>query len=277
MKLIKKVGENEWLFLESERVRHVTLHDLTEAEELMEAGKASIALKALQRIAENVPDCIEVYNDLYICRCILGKSELAFEHIQTDVASIRAVLPEEFFGKKQILSWDCLENRPFMRLYHSLGIALLESDRVEAAKSIFENLVGWNPNDNQGVRENLVDCYLACNDFKSIVSLAKRYPRDIMAPCLTYFLPLGLFKLGKVEEAKKALRVAVKCLPSIGKELLKQKHKQPQGVEEGFIQVGGEDQAYFYWQEYGHLWKSDEILPLLEMLAQLVNECEQVN
>lgn len=270
MKLIEKIAENEWVFLESERVSQVTLFDLAEAEDLMAAGRTSLALKALQRIAENVPDCIEAYNDLYVCRCMLGKEELAFEHIEKDMASIRARLPDMLFRKGQVLSWGFLENRPFMRLYHNLGIAFLQRDQFQEAKIIFENLVGWNPHDNQGVRENLIDCYLALNDFKSIVSLAKRYPRDVIAPGLTYGLPLALFRLGKVEETKKALQVAVKALPNIGKELAKQKHKKPQGRVDGFVVVGGEDQAYLYWEEYGPLWKQPEYLPLLQELVRLV-------
>ncbi len=270
MKLIEKVGENEWVFLESKKVVEVALHELAEAEDLMEAGKPSQALKVLQRIAENVPDCIEVYNDLYVCRCMLGKEELAFEHIQRDMASICARLPAELFGKNQALRWGFLENRPFMRLYHNLGLEFLGADQMKEAKTIFENLVGWNPHDNQGVRENLIDCYLALSDFKRIVSLAKRYPEDMTAPGITYALPLALFRLGKIEEAKEALKVAVKCLPNIGKELIKQKHTKSQERDDGYVRIGGEDQAYFYWEEYGHVWKDPEYLPLLQELAQLV-------
>ena len=83
--------------------------------------------------------------------------------------------------------------------------------------------------------ENLMDCYLELNDFKGIVSLAKRYPRDMIAPSLPYSVPLALLKLGKIEEAKKALAVAVKCLPNVVKELLKQKHKKPQGAADGYV------------------------------------------
>lgn len=265
--LVKKISENEWLFVASEAVTEVTLGPLTEAEELMEVGKAKSALKILTHIATEVPDCLEVYNDLYICRCMLRQYEIATKELKKDAARTILLLPPEMFQKDQRLGWGYLENRPFMRLYGNLGEALLEEGEFKKAQRIFEQLLAWNPNDNQGMREHLLDCYLELQNFKGIVSLAKRYPGDRVASNLTYALPIALCLLGKVEEAKKALKKAAKCLPNVAIELLKKKHNKPAGRDDGWVVVGGEDQAYQYWKEYGDYWKRPECASLLEELV----------
>lgn len=268
MSIIEKMNKNEWLFRENNRLMRITLNELAEAEELMEIGKIAQAIKILENIIENCPDCIEAYNDLYIARCLLNKQELAFEYLQKDVAAFCAKLPEELFGTNQSLEWGFLENRPFMRLYCNLGLEYLARNQFQKSKIIFEHLLEWNPNDNQGVREKLVSCYLGQGDFPGVINLTERYSRD-MFPSIAYGRALAFCFLGKMTDAKHALKQAVKILPRVGKELLKGKHKKPKSTMEGYITIGGEDQAYEYWQEFGHFWKKPECTPLLQELQKL--------
>jgi len=51
-----------------------------------------------------------------------------------------------------VLPWGWIDNRPFLRCLHGLGISNLELGELDEARAIFERLLSLNPNDNQGAR-----------------------------------------------------------------------------------------------------------------------------
>ena len=48
--------------------------------------------------------------------------------------------------------WLDLDSRPFMRAMHGKGLCAWRLGRVEVARAVFQDMLRWNPNDNQGVR-----------------------------------------------------------------------------------------------------------------------------
>jgi tetratricopeptide (TPR) repeat protein len=58
-------------------------------------------------------------------------------------------LPDGFDG---VLAWSCLYNRPFLRCLHGYGLCLWRLGRSEEAVQVFERILAFNPNDNQGAR-----------------------------------------------------------------------------------------------------------------------------
>jgi tetratricopeptide (TPR) repeat protein len=58
-------------------------------------------------------------------------------------------LPDGFDG---VLAWSCLYNRPFLRCLHGYALCLWRLGRNEAAIDVFERILAFNPNDNQGAR-----------------------------------------------------------------------------------------------------------------------------
>lgn len=60
---------------------------------------------------------------------------------------------------------------------------------------------------------------------------------------------------GKIE-AIAALEFAIDHYPNIAKELVKTKHSSPESKHPGFITLGGEDEAYEYWQQNRIHWAS---------------------
>ena len=47
-------------------------------------------------------------------------------------------------------------------------------------------------------------------------------------------------------------------LPLVGKEILKKRHPKPKSYTEGYITLGGPDQAYEYWRYFGKYWSASE-------------------
>jgi hypothetical protein len=93
-------------------------------------------------------------------RCLDAHSHLgnfAFDHRPEDAirhyeAGFRIgelSLGERFEG---LLPWGWIDNRPFLRCMHGLGLCLWRLGRFEEAFGIFDRMLWLNPSDNLGVR-----------------------------------------------------------------------------------------------------------------------------
>ena len=53
---------------------------------------------------------------------------------------------------KGVLRWGQIDNRPFLRCLHGLGLCRWVLEDFQGARSIFERMLWLNPGDNQGAR-----------------------------------------------------------------------------------------------------------------------------
>lgn len=75
--------------------------------------------------------------------------EKARRHYQLGVSIGDLTIGEEFTG---VLPWGWIDNRPFLRCLHGLGLCLWRLNRPEEARRVFERLFRLNPDDNLEVR-----------------------------------------------------------------------------------------------------------------------------
>jgi tetratricopeptide (TPR) repeat protein len=76
--------------------------------------------------------------------------ERAIVHYEIGLRRDELSLPQPFDG---VLEWSRLFNRPFLRCLHGYnGICLWRLGRTREAVEVFERILAFNPNDNQGVR-----------------------------------------------------------------------------------------------------------------------------
>lgn len=73
----------------------------------------------------------------------------ALVHYEIGVRIGELSLPDGFDG---VLPWSCLYNRPFLRCLHGYALCLWRLGRTEEAIGVFERILSFNPNDNQGAR-----------------------------------------------------------------------------------------------------------------------------
>ncbi|MCB0747464.1 MAG: hypothetical protein KDC52_06670 [Ignavibacteriae bacterium] len=171
-----------------------------------------------------------------------------------------SLIPKEFRGK---IEWGHIDNRPFLRSIHGLGLSFLLVGEFQQAQKFFEQNLEYNPNDNQGIRSLLIQSYIACGEFKKILNVCHLFPDDILADTL-YGKVLALFSLNKIEEAQITLEKAFKYSPLIAKELISKKHKPVLNNQPGIITVGGQDEAYEYWKRMGQYWTNPNIIEFLK-------------
>ena len=159
------------------------------------------------------------------------------------------------------LRWLLGEHPNFIDGHHHLalildetGLQCMKEGNYFRAIAIFSTMLKISPNDNQGVRSLLVECFLEIDRPGDVLRICMMFPDDRMEHIL-YGKVLALFKIGKKEKAEKALSQAVISLPKVAAELVKRSHKPPLKMWKDSITMGGDDQAYYYWERQGKVWK----------------------
>lgn len=253
---LHNINDDEWVFEDS--LVDLSVHEqLDEAIDLWHSGIPDKAEKRIKVIIAKNPQHIDAYHHLSL---IYEESKLDFEAYLCCREAVRiglSAISESFSWASSKLEWGHLNNRPFLRAYHNLGLWLEKRSEIKEAMIVYGNMLSVCPNDNIGVRYILPKLWLESGDLLSIVRLLKEYEDDY-SPELMYTYPLALILLGETEKAKVPLGEAKSAFPLVAKELKKKRHPKPKSRVEGAITMGGADQAYEYWKQYGKYWASSE-------------------
>ena len=253
MLALRRVAPREWEFVYPRTHRDV-MNEFQSGCELYEAGEPTTAEAIFKNVLAQIPDHIDAIHHLAMVLSDRGLSDEARDLWEQAVRIGRKAFPPEFDTQGDLLEWGWLDNRPFLRALHGLGLAYLWQGDVEEALKIFQELLRLNPNDNQGNRAMAGRILVQLGKLDEALNLYGHYPEDIM-PDTLYGRALVLFQMGRKREANRALRRAIEYMPLVAKELLKARHRLPKSVIEGSVTVGGADEAYYYWREWGSLWK----------------------
>ncbi len=116
-------------------------------------------------------------------------------------------LGPKFFAENKGYFWGVLETRPYMRARLDLAQSLLTTGRTEDAVRHSEALVELNPNDNQGVRDILLGCYLSRDNLAGAQRLLHDYQENATA-IFAWGRVLQRFLSGDLPGAQRALRKA---------------------------------------------------------------------
>lgn len=263
---LKEVEKNIWIF-SNEYIPRELDDAFDVAQYAWQSGQFLVAEKKFLAIVERCPNHIDALHHLSILYGEAGYDAASYAYSQAAVGVGLRVIPEKFSWKKSRMEWVFVENRPFMRAYHALGLWFLNHKQYSEASESFGRLLAVCPNDNLGVRYMLPECWFAQDMPEKVVAHCQVY-QDDAGPDIQYSMALALVALKKVESAKKILEVACAGLPLVGKELLKKSHRKPVSYMPGTITWGGADQAYEYWHHMGKYWSaSDEAMHLLKTVG----------
>jgi len=100
--------------------------------------------------------------------------------LEAAVAAGERSLGAAFFTANRGFFWGLLETRPYMRARKELASVLLAGDHVQQARTHLEALLDLNPDDNQGVRYELVALYLSRSELDAAENLLSHYPENSM-------------------------------------------------------------------------------------------------
>lgn len=162
------------------------------------------------------------------------------------------------------LEWGWLENRPALTLVARAAMAARD---VGTRLSLLEWLVlTLNPNDNQGQREILAHTYIEAGRPADTLALWARYPDDAYGAML-YGRVLALYRLDRRSEAVAALVEAKRISPRILATLTAARPRMPAELTPGIVTWGGVDEAWYYRQNWLHVWQEAGALDWLKATA----------
>jgi tetratricopeptide (TPR) repeat protein len=142
---------------------------------------------------------------------------------------------------------------PYMRARAGLAGTLNLLGEIHSAISHYQDMLRLNPNDNQGIRYVLAECLMKSGDTEALKNLLKQYDEDGSALWL-YTQALIAFREneagdGKAEELAKAAWKANSYVPAVLAGT-----KEAKLSTNGYLTMGGEDEAAHYVEEWGFDW-----------------------
>lgn len=207
------------------------------------------AKKKVEKALELDPDCIEAYEFLAGCESSL---ELESIFLEKGIAIGRKL----FFGMNSESYkghfWSIHETRPFMRCLQLYSEVLYLKNNKKECVEILEEMISLNPNDNQGVRDQLMLYLLELNEFKKFEKYAKMYKDDEMTFSL-FNQALFTFKTeGDTIKSQKQLQKALKQNKFVGEKLIS---GLPIFELSDHYGLGDENEADYYVDSAQHIWR----------------------
>lgn len=204
------------LMLQMERhlssVGRVSEQKAFDAQQLFYDAMEAPTLKEQEKLIHQVLDMDPTNVDalLYAAQGSNLKGELEIEVLRKIVA-----LGEKNLGPKTFKDcaggfWGFIETRPYMRARQMLAEALRAEGRLDEAVAEFEAMLKLNPSDNQGVRYNLLACYLALMRLDGAKKLFAKYKECEFNAMFAWGRVLERLLMEDFPGAKKDLTVARK-------------------------------------------------------------------
>lgn len=119
--------------------------------DLARAGHRREAREMLRELLIQDQRCIDAH--AHLGNLVFdGDPAGALVHYQTGVAIGEQALPPRYTG---VLPWGLVDNRPFLRSLHGMGLCVWRLGRAKEAQTVFSTMLWLNPSDEQGERFNL--------------------------------------------------------------------------------------------------------------------------
>jgi len=148
--------------------------------------------------------------------------------------------------------WGFLETRPYMRARAGLAGTLAQLGDVAGALAHYRDMLKLNPNDNQGIRYVLAGCLLRQDDDSALKELLAAH-EDGSAFWLYTRALVAFRESGEDEQAVALVRDAWSAnehVPAIPAGT-----KPPVISDDGYVTMGGPDEATYYVTECGPAWR----------------------
>lgn len=180
-----------------------------EAQELafdaMGAATAAQAHKLARRALEKDPDCVDAL--VVLAKIGANSAREMITALEKAVEAGERSLGADFFRLNKGHFWGVIETRPYMRARLQLAELLRGGGLYSEAIRHYEGLLELNPNDNQGVRDVLLGCYLGIGDLNGARRLLQKYENDCSA-VFAWGRTLERFLAGDSRGAQQELKTA---------------------------------------------------------------------
>ena len=252
-----------------------TLSPQQEAQELayraMAAPTRTRALTLARQSLAKDPDCVDAL--ITVAAASARSVGELIAGLEKAVSAGERSLGAQCFEENKGHFGGILETRPYMRARQQLADLLLEQGRVAEAIHHFEALLALNPNDNQGVRDILLGCYLAGDDLDGARHLLREYKEDDSA-VFNWGRTLERVLCADFQGAEQPLQHA-RSYNRFVELYLTGKKKLPRTMPDSYS-FGSEEEALICIECLGEAWAAHpEALIWLLMQVEEVRETDQ--
>ncbi len=194
------------------------------------------------------PDCIEAYEFLAETQRSPA-TRMPFYKSGVDIG--RRIFGGESRDKRKGMFWGMHETRPFMRCMQHYADCLYATGKKQECVAHLEELIELNPNDNQGVRDQLLLYLIELSEFEKFKKYDKQFDGDVGAFPL-FNRALFAFKTeGETAASNKLLKRAIKHNVHVPAKLESAKPIKDFPDTYGF---GDENEALYYAAFARHIW-----------------------
>ncbi|MGW8957512.1 tetratricopeptide repeat protein [Paenibacillus sp. NPDC055715] len=190
------------------------------------------ALLMLSRLSTDISEATE-----------LARSAMKFAQEELD---------DDFFTQNKGYFWGMVETRPYMRAKDVYAKLVYTSGRASAACTQYEQLLELNPNDNQGIRYSLLQCYLELERLDQAERLLQSYEDDASTEFQYGKLILEYLKNGENSNLSFLYKLARKQNQHVPAYLLGKKSLPSTQPE--YMTPGDQNDAIQYASSHEGLW-----------------------
>lgn len=208
------------------------------------------AKRNIEKALQLDSNCIEAYEFLGEME---SNAEIASIHYAKGIAIGKQIFGGKYLEEHKGAFWGFHETRPFMRCMQQYSDCLYMMDKVKECVSVLEEMIELNPNDNQGVRDQLLLYLIELDEKQKFEKYAKMFQEDGMAFAL-FTRALFAFKTeGETENANKQLQKALKQNKFVAAKILSKKSINVLSDHYGF---GDKNEAEYYTYFAQDVWKN---------------------
>ena len=248
-----------------------------QAQELVYQAWETSSHKQRERLALQALDIDADCTDAYVLLAesvASGLQEARVLYQKGVEAGVRS-LGLEVFERDAGHFWGIIETRPYMCACQGLAQVLWALGDVDGAVKQYQDMLRLNPNDNQGVRYELLECLLSIEDLEGIEVLLAQFDEDISASWLFTRALVSFLRRGNTTESRDAFAEGMDVNPYVVQYLLG-KTRLPRRLPE-YMGIGDRDEAIIYASSFGRVWKKyPRALELLEATVEPETEKPEI-
>jgi len=198
------------------------------------------------------PDCADAFN--LLAETEARSVEEAADFYRQAVEAGERALGKRAFEESVGHFWGLLDTRPYMRARQGLAQCLQHTGDIEAAADHYQEMLRLNPDDNQGVRTELMACLLHLGREEELDDLLQAYDEDPFAAWYYTRVLLAFRRHGDSAETRKFLAEALEKNEHVPDYLLGRK-KLPRRPP-GYISLGDVTEAVSYVTDNQEVWRA---------------------
>jgi tetratricopeptide (TPR) repeat protein len=209
-----------------------------------------IGFEKVMEALELDSDCIEAYEFLGNINDFPPISDAFYEK---GISIGRKKFGAKYFKENKGHFWLLHETRPFMRCMHLHANCLYELNKIQESIEVFEEMIELNPNDNQGIRDQLLLYLIEVEDKIKFAKYEKQYKSDFMTFSLFNRALFAFINEGETKNSETLLRKAIKQNKYVAKKLISRRDSI---FDSDGYTTGSEEEADYYVSHSKRIWES---------------------